>query len=134
MLYGYDTGYINGVKAMQNWLQTFGSPVPVSTANPFGYAITSSQESLIVSILSAGTFFGALIGAPVADILGRKWGIVFSTLIFSIGIAMQTASTAIPLFVAGRAIAGLGVGLISVLIPMYQSEWCVRESIILYVV
>jgi SP family sugar:H+ symporter-like MFS transporter len=35
---------------------------------------------------------------------------------------MQTASTAIPLFVVGRVIAGLGVGLVSTLVPMYQSE------------
>jgi SP family sugar:H+ symporter-like MFS transporter len=35
---------------------------------------------------------------------------------------MQTAATAVPLFTAGRTVAGLGVGLISVLIPLYQSE------------
>jgi sugar porter (SP) family MFS transporter len=35
---------------------------------------------------------------------------------------MQTIATAIPLFTAGRAVAGLGVGLLSALIPLYQSE------------
>jgi MFS transporter, SP family, sugar:H+ symporter len=35
---------------------------------------------------------------------------------------MQTASTALPLFVVGRVFAGLGVGLVSTLVPMYQSE------------
>ena len=35
---------------------------------------------------------------------------------------MQTAATAIPLFVIGRVWAGLGVGLVSTLVPMYQSE------------
>ena len=53
---------------------------------------------------------------------GRKFGIIFATLIFSAGVAMQTAATAIPLFVAGRCIAGLGVGLISVMVPMYRSH------------
>ena len=38
---------------------------------------------------------------------------------------MQTAATEIPLFVVGRVFAGLGVGLISCLVPMYQSEWYV---------
>jgi SP family sugar:H+ symporter-like MFS transporter len=122
ILFGYDTGTISGVLAMPNWLETFGSAVEKSEAAPDGFAITASQSSLIVSILSVGTFFGALIGAYVADILGRKSGIIFATLIFSAGVAMQTASTAIPLFVAGRCIAGLGVGLISTLVPMYQSE------------
>lgn len=63
ILFGYDTGVISGVKEMPDWLMTFGHPTGDST-NP--YAISSSTESLVVSILSAGTFFGALLGAPVA--------------------------------------------------------------------
>lgn len=51
---------------MENWLQTFGFPTAVTKDTPFGYTISSSTESLVVSILSAGTFFGALFGAPVA--------------------------------------------------------------------
>lgn len=98
---------------MENFKCTFGTNCELST----------SQQSLIVSILSAGTFFGALAGAPIADTIGRKWGLIFTTLVFSIGVAMQTASTALPLFVVGRVFAGLGVGLVSTIIPMYQSEW-----------
>ncbi|MDK0628399.1 MFS transporter, partial [Clostridium perfringens] len=98
ILFGYDTGVISGVKEMKDWLRTFGHPDP-STAT--GYAISSSTESLVVSILSAGTFFGALLAAPTADFIGRKWGIVSACLVFSVGVAMQTAATAIPLFVVG---------------------------------
>ncbi|KAG6900322.1 hypothetical protein C0993_012519 [Termitomyces sp. T159_Od127] len=96
ILFGYDTGVINGVKEMKDWLRTFGRPDPSA---PSGYSISSANESLVVSILSAGTFFGALLGAPMADYIGRKWGIVFACLVFSVGVAMQTAATAIPLFV-----------------------------------
>ena len=35
---------------------------------------------------------------------------------------MQTGSTSIALYVVGRVFAGLGVGLVSTLVPMYQSE------------
>ncbi|KAI0289603.1 MFS monosaccharide transporter [Russula brevipes] len=122
ILFGYDTGTISGLQQMPDWLRTFGHPVTPSATFPDGYGISSSQRSLIVSILSAGTFFGALLAAPFADILGRRWGIIASCLVFSIGIALQTAATAIPLFVVGRVFAGLGVGLVSTLVPMYQSE------------
>ncbi|KAI5123527.1 hypothetical protein M0805_006687 [Coniferiporia weirii] len=122
ILYGYDTGIINGVQAMNDFIRTFGVPTPITAANPLGFVITTGKQSLIVSILSAGTFVGALAGAPVADLAGRKYGTIISALVFSIGVAMQVASTALPLFIVGRVIAGLGVGMVSVMIPMYQSE------------
>ena len=119
MLRSYDTGTINGIIAMRYWLDLFST----------GYrdkddmlAITSSQKSLIVSILSVGTFFGALLAAPLSDVIGRRMGIIVSSFIFIFGVILQTAATAIPLFTAGRCFAGLGVGLISMLIPLYQSE------------
>lgn len=122
ILYGYDTGVISGVKVMEDWLQTFGHEVPTGDPNKPSYAITTSTESLIVSILSAGTFFGALLAAPIGDTIGRKFGIIFSAAVFCIGVALQIIATAVPLFVVGRIFAGLGVGMISCLVPMYQSE------------
>ena len=103
---------------MENWLCTFGKLDPVTGV----CAITSSQQSLVVSILSAGTFFGALFAAPTADFLGRRWSVVLAVLIFAAGVAMQAAASALPLFVVGRIFAGWGVGMVSMLIPMYQSE------------
>lgn len=84
--------------------------------------VTPSQSSEIVSLLSAGTFFGALTAAPACDMLGRRLGLIASTIVFTVGVIMQTASTDIPLFVAGRFFAGYGVGMISASIPLYQSE------------
>ncbi|EKM81722.1 hypothetical protein AGABI1DRAFT_90109 [Agaricus bisporus var. burnettii JB137-S8] len=121
ILFGYDTGVINGVKVMAPWLERFGDTVDADGLA----ALSSSRESLVVSILSAGTFFGALLGAPAADYLGRKWGIIFACLVFCFGVALQVGSNSvgISLFVVGRVFAGLGVGLVSCLVPMYQSEW-----------
>lgn len=42
--------------------------------------------------------------------------------VFTLGVVFQTIATAIPLFIAGRCLAGLGVGVLSSLIPLYQSE------------
>ncbi|KAG8941486.1 hypothetical protein FRC03_004494, partial [Tulasnella sp. 419] len=81
ILFGYDTGVISGIKEMPNWLQTFGKQ-----QSDGSYSISTSTESLIVSILSAGTFVGALLAAPLGDILGRKWGLVAGCFVFSIGV------------------------------------------------
>lgn len=103
---------------MNDWLCTFGKYNSATNS----CSITSSQQSLVVSILSAGTFFGALFAAPTADFLGRRYCVVLAVGIFAIGVAMQAAATAIPLFVVGRIFAGWGVGMVSMSIPMYQSE------------
>ena len=118
ILFGYDTGVISGVQTMKDWLCVFGK----YNATTGECTITSSQQSLVVSILSAGTFFGALLAAPAADFAGRRWSVVGAVVIFAVGVAMQAAATALLLFVVGRVFAGLGVGMVSMLIPMYQSE------------
>ena len=60
---------------MPSWLKIFGQAGigDVTVDNPNGYGITASTTSLVVSILSAGTFFGALAAYPMGDILGRRF-------------------------------------------------------------
>ncbi|KAI1642776.1 hexose transporter [Daldinia loculata] len=88
--------------------------------------VSPSQSSAIVSILSAGTFFGALGSPLIADTIGRRLSLIVSSWVFIFGVILQTAATALPLFLAGRFFAGFGVGLISALIPLYQSETAPR--------
>ncbi|KAF1833045.1 general substrate transporter [Decorospora gaudefroyi] len=120
VLFGYDTGTISGILGMQYWRNLFST----GYVNPNDDLpdVTADQTSLIVSILSAGTFFGALTAAPTADFLGRRLGLVASNVVFCLGCVLQTIATDIPLFVAGRFFAGYGVGMISATIPLYQSE------------
>ncbi len=49
-------------------------------------------------------------------------GIICSCLVFSVGVALQTGAPNLAAFLIGRVIAGAGVGLVSTLVPMYQSE------------
>ncbi|KAG0152409.1 hypothetical protein CROQUDRAFT_649802 [Cronartium quercuum f. sp. fusiforme G11] len=115
-LYGYDTGYIAGIKEMSFWLETFGEQADS------GFVLSTANNSLVTSILSVGTFFGALLASPIGDIFGRRWGVIASCLILCVGVTLQVTSTTIPIFAVGRVFSGLGVGLTSCLVPMYQSE------------
>ena len=58
ILFGYDTGTISGIIQMGDWLRTFGVATTDLKTYQYGYYLPSSRESLVVSILSAGTFFG----------------------------------------------------------------------------
>lgn len=79
ILFGYDTGTIGGILAMPYWLETFSTGAALSKTG--GPAISASQSSEIVSLLSAGTFFGALAAAPTGDFFGRRYGLMVSTVV-----------------------------------------------------
>ncbi|KAK6532472.1 High-affinity glucose transporter rgt2 [Arthrobotrys megalospora] len=118
ILFGYDTGTIGGILGMDYWIKEFARDQD-ENGNKY---ISSADKSLIVSILSVGTFFGALMSAQIADYFGRKYGLMISSVVFTVGVVFQTAATEIIMLVIGRLIAGLGVGLLSAQVPMYQSE------------
>jgi len=112
VLFGYDTGTISGILAMDYWRNTFST----GYRDPKGHLdVSPAQSSAVVSILSAGTFFGALASPLLGDHIGRRWALIASCWVFNLGVILQTAATALPIFLAGRFFAGLGVGLISAL-------------------
>ncbi|KAK5305072.1 Plasma membrane low glucose sensor [Exophiala xenobiotica] len=102
---GVLSGTIGGILAMQYWRNLFSTGY-VSPKDGLK-DVTAAQTSEIVSILSAGTFFGALLSAPIADFLGRRLAMIFNTGVFTFGVILQTAATAIPMFVAGRFVCVL---------------------------
>ena len=120
IFFGYDSGYINGVLASDVFINDVARPAT---------AIGSSHTSLIVSILSAGTFFGALIGGDAAEMIGRKWTVILGCGIYALGVVIQmitgvsgTTSGNLALIVIGRLIAGIGVGFESAIVILYMSE------------
>ncbi|WVF72072.1 hypothetical protein IAT40_006884 [Kwoniella sp. CBS 6097] len=131
IFFGYDSGYMNGVLGMNYFINMMtGIPVPPAGADQAtkdAFTLPAWQKSLITSILSAGTFFGAIIAGDVADWIGRRITVVIGCGIFIIGCILQTASTGLGLLVAGRIISGFGVGFISAIIILYMSEIAPRK-------
>ncbi|KAI0126901.1 glucose transporter rco-3 [Xylariales sp. AK1849] len=86
------------------------------------HTITPGQTASIVAILSAGTALGALLAAPAADSIGRRISLLLSIGIFCFGVVFQVCAAAIPMLLVGRFFAGVGVGAVSLIVPLYQSE------------
>ncbi|ESZ94080.1 hexose transporter [Sclerotinia borealis F-4128] len=123
-IFGYDTGQISGFLEMEVFLQRFGQRSNNLIAHPFGYAFSNVRSGLIVALLSIGTLCGCLIAGPLANSYGRRASIPPWCLIFCIGVVAQMAVgpgdwVGIAM---GRWCAGLGVGGLSVLVPMYMAE------------
>lgn len=122
IFFGYDTGWMGGVLAMPYFIRQYtGLAYPEDTGlqgqalkdYTAAFVIPQWQQSLVTSILSAGTFFGAIIAGDVADFIGRRLTIIIGCLVFIVGGILQTASTGLNVMVGGRLVAGFGVGFIS---------------------
>lgn len=127
IFFGYDTGWISGVMAMKYFI-TLYTGMPYSEAlNADGssnanYQLPAWEKSLITSILSAGTFFGAVLAGDLADWFGRRTTIILGCVVFTVGVILQIASSTLGMIVPGRLIAGFGVGFVSATIILYMSE------------
>jgi MFS transporter, SP family, sugar:H+ symporter len=122
-LFGYDCIIGGPLTDTVQFQEDFGTP-----QEPDGkMGFTAALKGAIVCILSVGTFFGALFAPFLCDKWGRRKGIIITCVIFAVGILVQTVASHIGILMLGRAIAGFGVGLVSVMVPLYQSE-CVPGS------
>ncbi|KAI5118779.1 hypothetical protein M0805_005660 [Coniferiporia weirii] len=114
-LFGYDIGVISGCLIMPDFIMRFGVP-----DGQGGFVLSSSRQSIITSLLSAG---GALGQALTSDRFGRKASILIWSAIFTVGVAIQTGTTfSIVQITIGRFVAGLGVGALSAIVPLYNGE------------
>ncbi|KIK54365.1 hypothetical protein GYMLUDRAFT_48737 [Collybiopsis luxurians FD-317 M1] len=124
-IFGYDTGQISDILLMPDFLLRFADCTSGATLDNATKAcsFTDVRSGLIVSLLSIGTLAGALMGAPIADFLGRRYAMVVECGVFIIGVIVQITTTHVwQQFAVGRLISGLGVGALSAAVPMYQAE------------
>ncbi|KAK9233832.1 general substrate transporter [Lipomyces kononenkoae] len=118
VLFGIDTGMISGIIAMAPFKRKYGE-FDQTTGT---YYLSSGRQSLIVSIMSVGLFLGSMFSGHVADCLGRKRGILFGCLVFTIGVIVQLVHENVAPLCVGRVIAGTGAGVVGAIGPLYQAE------------
>ncbi|KXT17670.1 hypothetical protein AC579_9025 [Pseudocercospora musae] len=108
-LFGYDQGVMSGIITGPYFKDYFNQP-------------SAAEIGTMVAILEIGAFISSLSVGRIGDLLGRRKTILYGALVFVVGGAIQTFATGMPMMMLGRIIAGLGVGALSTIVPVYQSE------------
>ncbi|KAF7594856.1 hypothetical protein BBP40_008186 [Aspergillus hancockii] len=118
-LFAYDTGIVGGVLTLESFQRDMG----------FGTKKKSDVSSNSASLLQAGAFFACFFVWPFTARFGRRWSIALAALIFEVGAILQLffPGRSVGCWYAGRTISGVGVGIATVIIPMYSAEMAPKE-------
>ncbi|CAM0880044.1 unnamed protein product [Alopecurus aequalis] len=84
--------------------------------------INEVQQEVLVGCLSFISLLGSLAAGRTSDAIGRKWTIGLAAAIFQVGAAVMTLAPSFAVLMAGRLLAGIGIGFGLMVAPVYISE------------
>ena len=110
LLFGYDTGVINGA---QFYLTEH-------------FNLSAALKGWVVGSALLGCFVGAIIAGPLSIKIGRKWSLIISALLFTLSAygsgLPEMFPQSVSMLVFFRILGGLGIGVASMNAPMYIAE------------
>jgi len=106
VLYGYDIGIITGAMLF------IRQHIPM----------TDQQMSLLAGAVLGGGALATLITGPLSDFFGRRKMILLASVLFLIGVFLVVAAHQYWTLMLGRIVQGIGVGIVTIAVPLYIAE------------
>lgn len=107
-IWGYNIGVLSSILIHPGLRTALGQPSP-------------SQRGIITGIYYLGTLFSYLFLAhPLADRAGRRYAALVGTGLLCLGAVTMSAAASVSVMAMGRWVCGLGVGIVSTTVPLYQ--------------
>jgi len=105
-LFGFDTVVISGA---EKTIQSL-------------WGLSPGMHGIAMASALYGTVVGSLLGGWPADKFGRKATLLWIGILYLVGAVGSALATNVGMFIAARVIGGLGIGISTVVAPMYISE------------
>jgi SP family arabinose:H+ symporter-like MFS transporter len=106
LLFGYDTAVIAGAIG---FLKT-------------KFQLNAAMEGWAVSCALIGCILGAMVAGVLSDLFGRKKVLLFAAVLFLVSAIGSALPRTLTEFVIARMIGGMGVGIASLISPLYIAE------------
>lgn len=123
----FNTGYIVGISfisALGGYLFGFDFAV-IAGALPFlqkQFGLDAYWEGFVTGSLALGAIAGCLFAGKISDKYGRKAGLLLAASVFAVSSLAMAFAPGRNFFIIARFAAGIGVGMTSMLSPMYIAE------------
>ncbi|CAI6094738.1 hypothetical protein V2G26_007708 [Clonostachys chloroleuca] len=121
ILFGYNQANIGGYLEESDWVKTFPE---IDTVNSTGSEKSrkSTLQGFVVATFTIGALVGSLSCSYTGDKFGRRNVIFAGGLATLIGEVLQGSAFSLAQFIVGRVLIGFGVGCLSSIVPVWQSE------------
>ncbi|KAK6462018.1 general substrate transporter [Scheffersomyces coipomensis] len=116
LLFGYDQGVMGSLLTLPEFRNTFNA------INTTKYPNRATFQGFVIAVYEIGCLIGALATMYCGDKLGRRKTIFVGCCIMIVGAAVQCSSYSVGQLIAGRIITGIGNGMNTSTVPMWQSE------------
>ncbi|KAJ5891025.1 uncharacterized protein N7473_007253 [Penicillium subrubescens] len=108
---GYDQGVFSGIVGNDDFLEVIHHP-------------SAGILGIIVSIYNLGCFTGTIVSFVTGDRLGPRRSMWFAMVWIIIGATLQTTAFSRAQLLVARFVTGIGTGIETTTVPVYQSELC----------
>ncbi|KAI0808620.1 putative sugar transporter [Xylaria sp. FL0064] len=121
VIFGYNQANLGGLVGLKDWTKTFSE---IDTAHTTGLTKShhATLQGLVVASFTLGAIPGCLSCSYTADLFGRKPVIFAGAIVSLLGEVLEASSFRLSQLIIGRVILGVGVGILSGVVPTWLSE------------
>ncbi|KAG7908123.1 hypothetical protein KL906_003540 [Ogataea polymorpha] len=121
LLFGYDQGVMGSLLTLDSFKKTFPS---IDTSR---HSDAATMQGFTIAVYEIGCLFGALSTMGYGDKIGRRKCIFIGCAIMIVGAVLQCSAFTVGHLIVGRIVTGVGNGINTSTIPMWQAE-CSRPE------